>query len=53
MNEREKLKDELEIAVRVASTITNDETALELRRYAKKVEDKLTYHARPAGNVVI
>jgi hypothetical protein len=48
-----KLKNELEVAARVAGTLTDIRAAQEVERYMREVEAKLRFPPRPNSDVLI
>lgn len=47
------LKNELEVAARVAGSLTDRESVQQVERYIREVEDKLLYQRRPPAEVNI
>jgi len=48
-----KLKNELEVAARIAGSLTDIRAAQEVERYMREVEAKLRFPPRPSADVVI
>jgi hypothetical protein len=48
-----KLKNELEVAARLAGTLTDIRAAEEVERYRREVEAKLRFPGRPSADVII
>lgn len=53
MADAEQLRHELEIAARIAASLTDVGASRDVQRYMREVEDKLLYEPRPIADTYI
>lgn len=53
MTQRCSLRRELDVAARLAATMTDERTAREVERYRRELESRLLYDGRPPTDIII